>query len=295
LNWQYSVLTWAQKAAFHRRFSTSYRGYTDSFDEGNWRLDVGGVRMVVPLRRASAWLDWDAALSIHGHEPELKKTYEFLIRLPHPPRLVFDIGANYGTHSIVFLLHGIQTISFEPNVRCHEFFRDLCAANGLKPTVESTAVGAANHAASDLWYLAGQEWLGTTDAAVKETLGAAVIKTIVTQVTLDEYIQRTGSQPDLVKIDTEGADLQVLKGAAATLAIHRPLVLLESWRSPERRVLWSFLNAQRYCLCPLPLASTIAPEPLTLDRFCDMWPINFAALPAEMLECWPPAFPHRRL
>ena len=289
LNSLYSSLSPYHKSSFHRRFSTVFRGYEGHFESGTWCLSLCGRPLVVPLRRESAWLDWDAALSILGHDSELKETYSLLVQLEHPPRLVLDIGANYGTHSMFFLSHGIQTISFEPNVACHVFFRRLCESNGINGWLERMAIGA-RHTDVDLWYPPGEEWLGTTDPIVRRGLRGESSKITVSQTTVDEYVQARRLRPDLLKIDTEGTELQVLEGAVQTLSMCRPAVLFESWRSSGRDVLAALMDAKEYGLCRLPLLRDLVPDVLSLEQFHCVTDTNFAALPREMLEAWPPQF-----
>jgi FkbM family methyltransferase len=45
--------------------------------------------------------------------------------------------------------------------------------------------------------------------------------------TLDAHLSRGGDKPSVIKIDVEGAELQVLRGATETLRTTRPTVLLE--------------------------------------------------------------------
>ncbi len=215
LNSPYSLLPSQSKSSFHSRFSKVFREYQGDFSEGTWQLKVGQKPVLVPLRSNYAWLDWDAALSVLGHEPELKATYDFFISLKNPPQLVLDIGANYGTHSIIFLSHCIRTISFEPNTNCHAFFRLLCETNRLKYELEPLATGASE-ASVDLWYREREEWLGTTDSSLKFRAEGGLLKTTVSQTTIDRYVEKHRLESDVLKIDTEGTDFQVLLGGALT-------------------------------------------------------------------------------
>ena len=65
---------------------------------------------------------------------------------------------------------------------------------------------------------------------------------------LDGYLARTGSVPDLLQIDVEGAELAVLKGAQATLREARPKLLIEihGWGSPESDEVSRFLSSFGY-------------------------------------------------
>ena len=46
------------------------------------------------------------------------------------------------------------------------------------------------------------------------------------QVSLDRFCADSSVAPDVIKVDTEGSELLVLKGARATLARHRPMIFL---------------------------------------------------------------------
>ena len=46
-------------------------------------------------------------------------------------------------------------------------------------------------------------------------------------LSLDGYLEKTGLRPNLVKIDVEGAELAVLRGARRMLLESRPVVLVE--------------------------------------------------------------------
>jgi hypothetical protein len=50
---------------------------------------------------------------------------------------------------------------------------------------------------------------------------------MVPSVTLDAFCRERRIAPDVIKIDVEGAELRVLRGARAILTTHRPRVLCE--------------------------------------------------------------------
>ncbi|MFZ1703077.1 MAG: FkbM family methyltransferase [Saprospiraceae bacterium] len=49
----------------------------------------------------------------------------------------------------------------------------------------------------------------------------------VESVSLDDYVTTHGDIPDMIKIDVEGAELKVIKGANNILKNHKPLVIME--------------------------------------------------------------------
>jgi FkbM family methyltransferase len=293
LNTLYSLLSLEQKVRVHWHFAKIFRGYDGVFAEGRWRLTFCGKPLWIPLRQQFAWLDWDVSLSVLGHDPEIKQTYATLIQLERPPRLVVDVGTNYGTHSIIFLINDIATISFEPNRACHSLFRLICEMNGVQAQIEPVGLGAGEEVI-DLWYPEKEEWNGTTRVSVMETLGGQLTKTAVMQTTVDSYLGARRVSPDVLKVDTEGADLQVLQGAAETLKRCRPLVLFESWEASDRSTLFSFLAQRDYLVARLPLLASTAPEVLTYEQFLRDSGMNFAGLPSEVISSWPPHFGDQR-
>lgn len=46
----------------------------------------------------------------------------------------------------------------------------------------------------------------------------------VPEITIDDYVKRTGIVPDALTMDTEGAELFILQGAEETLRTHKPMV-----------------------------------------------------------------------
>ena len=72
----------------------------------------------------------------------MKKTYAAIVSSSRKPDLFLDVGANYGTHSLLFLAHGIRTWSFEPNARCHPYFIESCGLNAFNPHLEQVAISS---------------------------------------------------------------------------------------------------------------------------------------------------------
>lgn len=47
---------------------------------------------------------------------------------------------------------------------------------------------------------------------------------VVPQMTIDDYVKKTGIVPDALTMDTEGAEILILEGAVETLRKHKPIV-----------------------------------------------------------------------
>ncbi len=85
----------------------------------------------------------------------------------------------------------------------------------------------------------------------------------------------------LVKIDTEGFELQVILGARETLENHRPMVLFECNTAPERRPLAEAFRALDYGIYGLNKALFEAPEELIEPEFLADEKTNFIALHSQ--------------
>jgi len=84
----------------------------------------------------------------------------------------------------------------------------------------------------------------SVDGKMSEGLLRAGIGTVVEEisiVTLDQEIPESNlPMPDFIKIDTEGLEIEVLRGARSTLETHRPTLFLEmhgeTMREKKRKV-----------------------------------------------------------
>jgi hypothetical protein len=107
LNMVYIKLTPYQRIIIHDECARLFRNSKIRGSSGSWHIVFANKIIQMPLSAARFWLDWDLAVSIVGHDLEIKEEYEILINSTERPELFIDIGANYGTHSLLFLVHHI--------------------------------------------------------------------------------------------------------------------------------------------------------------------------------------------
>ena len=66
--------------------------------------------------------------------------------------------------------------------------------------------------------------------------------------TVDAFVfEQKNPAPDLIKIDVEGAEVLVLKGALRTLVTCSPSILLEVHGPTNARAVWEALEGLNYC------------------------------------------------
>lgn len=162
-----------------------------------------------------------------------RRTAAALAGLISPGDLVIDIGANIGAHTLA-LARAVgpkgRVVAFEPT----DFaYTKLCANIALNPDIapriaaeqimlldDPDAVPPPELFAS--WPLAG----GTNRHAVH--CGRAMTTRDAGATTLDAYLSRAGLGPvRLIKLDVDGYECAVLRGALRTLETDRPQMIVE--------------------------------------------------------------------
>jgi FkbM family methyltransferase len=150
-------------------------------------------------------------------------------------RCVLDVGANIGIHALRLALREPQSTvhAFEPLPQSFEFLSRNIAANGLGDRVRAHGFGLSRENGSFSFHLAPENG---TNASLLNVAGRADARQIVgLTLKLDDWADNTGSQPDYLKVDVEGAELWVFEGGAQTIERHRPRVfteLLRKWSAP---------------------------------------------------------------
>jgi FkbM family methyltransferase len=119
-----------------------------------------------------------------------------------PRDLCFDVGANYGVKTEVFLALGARTVAFEPQPDC---FQELRRRN---PRAEAVCVAIGSTPGTAVMYV-DEHRTGSSLLPAWRSEEQPKIEVPVT--TLDLAIERHGL-PAFCKIDVEGLELDVLRG-----------------------------------------------------------------------------------
>ena len=157
----------------------------------------------------------------------------WLTELLKPGHVFFDVGAHHGWVSMWALplveKDGL-VVSFEPspaNLSILEWHRT--SNNFLQWTIVPKAVSDAN--AEEEFFLVdtGDSPMNSLTTGVPGTpfMSGRDIKRISIQaITLDRFCSEINLKPNFVKIDVEGAELLVLRGAAELLRESPPTIIL---------------------------------------------------------------------
>lgn len=140
-----------------------------------------------------------------------------------PGDTVLDVGAHHGQYAVLmsaFAGSGGTVVAFEPDPYARAVLERNVALNPTlrPPRVEALAVSDAEGVAT-LYSLGGNSQSSLVRSGVEFGGRPAAEPVRVQTETLDGYVARTGLDvPSWVKIDAEGAEVRILKGAATLLA-----------------------------------------------------------------------------
>jgi FkbM family methyltransferase len=184
-----------------------------------WLVVEAPPRLLVPRRLQQAGLA--------GYEPEAMAC--FLAALDSVgDGAVWDIGANVGVYGLVArALTGRAVRGFEAVPDLASLASTIAAANGLAYPVDDLALGAEPGVAT--LYLSDRS---DTSNSLAEGFRPSSTSLSVPVETVDAIAAKTGECPIVIKVDTETTEPEVLRGAAKTVAEHRPWILCEVLARP---------------------------------------------------------------
>ena len=153
--------------------------------------------------------------------------------------LAIDIGAHCGTYSIIMAAKCGPTgrvIAFEPDPRSREMFVKNLSLNPRikRPTLEACACSDETGQAT-LFSGRGNSQSSLARSAVEPSVGHKPEEIRVPVVTVDSYfLEHRLPQPRCVKIDAEGAEVRILRGAKTLLLSNADVICeLHPYAWPE--------------------------------------------------------------
>jgi FkbM family methyltransferase len=165
----------------------------------------------------------------------------FALRYLRPGDLFVDVGANVGAYSLIAAtwMPSVKVIAFEPDAEAAARFEENWTLNALeRPPLVRAAVGAKPGSAQ---FTVGLDSINHI-ADAGEPGG-----TTVPVVRLDDTVEG----PALIKVDVEGFELDVFRGAHRLLTVDRPALLFElnNGRGEPVSVLLDHLRSLGYSMC----------------------------------------------
>jgi len=177
-----------------------------------------GRRAIARLgERSRLWVDphrTAAAMVLYANPPDLPEMLVWRQAL-RGGGLFVDVGANVGTYSIWAAEQGAEVIALEPAADTFDLLGENIALNGYPVTAIRAAAG--DHCGS-------ARFTAGLDAGNSLAADGPVLTDLVT---IDSLI---GDRPVAgMKVDVEGFEIDVLRGAARALAEHRIGLIQIEW------------------------------------------------------------------
>lgn len=147
----------------------------------------------------------------------------------HDWDVVVDVGVNYGEMLVgAPIPEGARAVGFEPNLALHPYLERTCAENGIVLDLRGEAVADRSGTAR---FAVDAQWSGTSTLVPPHDADPARWSTTDVPVTmLDTVLEGVGSW--CAKVDVEGAELAVLRGAATSMDTRPWAVMLEVLHLP---------------------------------------------------------------
>ena len=141
-------------------------------------------------------------------------------RHTRPGDLACDVGANKGSYLYWMARWAGRVVAFEPQSGLADYLRAAVSAVPMKNvTIEQS--GVSDHTGVLKFYMPSTN---SPEASLRPIDGAQTIEIPV--VSLDEYFAPS-DRVKMLKVDVEGAELDVFKGAERILTHDRPVILFE--------------------------------------------------------------------
>lgn len=181
-----------------------------------WRVSIEGLVELAVDSCAAGHFRFQ--LSDNGEAVE--EFHGFLRHAAARDGVLLDVGANCGTFSLAFCAAraGNRAIAVEPETALLEALRRNVTRSALTGRIEPVAAFLGDAEGSIT---------GAADANHHFTPGHAPGGYRIRRLTVDRLLRERGVPITALKIDVDGGEIEVLRGAAGTLHEQRPTVFLE--------------------------------------------------------------------
>jgi len=196
-----------------------------------WQGLLSKLRLPVRLACGAWWLPRNDALTdrLLGDGFENAERY-FVERFLQPGMTVLDIGAHHGLYTLLASRRvgpSGKVVSFDPSPRERKALRLHLMLNRCKNvTVEACALGDED-SKSELYVV--EDWASGCNSLRPPDVSARTSRLPVQVVRLDDWVANHKiNRIHFIKLDVEGGELAVLKGASHLLECRpRPVLLVE--------------------------------------------------------------------
>jgi len=232
-NWLFPFQSWRARQV-KRRKKAEALAFQEFVDMAFSNVEGGSLVVNVPNLGGRYEMDFRSHILLRilrkkQYEPELVNIAGQYL---NPDKDVLDVGANIGLFTVFFAQRvkaSCKVLAIEPTPLAQQYLRRNIERNGVVSSVINfEGLVAAEPGRYVLNIIPGKEEYSSLGEIVHpSTVGQETRKISVTGETVDILVERYHLHPGFIKMDTEGAELLVLRGAVKTLREGHPVLLLE--------------------------------------------------------------------
>lgn len=166
-----------------------------------------------------------------------------------PGMVVFDVGANVGTHTLALAeaagSNG-KVVAFEPQSKAYDALETNVAHNDFGTVqTENAALGSETETAQ---LHVEHDDPGVGSHSLRRRSDDLATTETIQVIRGDEYVSQAWIVPDLIKVDVEGAEHAVLEGLDRTLREHTPHLVIEIHDIADGGAVREYLRSCGYTL-----------------------------------------------
>jgi len=195
---------------------------SSKLDAGEITINSTGQKIAMPVDMLWAFKDGEY------YERNVTFYMDRLFKKYNNP-VFFDIGANYGYYSVKYAHCCNHVFSFEPVSKTHEVLVSNIRRNALK-NVTVFKFGLSNKEQElniNLYSSSGNNSIFERNIPKEHSL-KKIGQERIHLFSLDSlFTSQKISGPDIIKIDVEGAELNVLEGSLETIKKFSPAIVIE--------------------------------------------------------------------
>jgi FkbM family methyltransferase len=161
----------------------------------------------------------------------------------------FDVGANLGQYIIRIkrkFKNGVKIYAFEPVLNNYNILSDHISKNYKNVEIEQYAVSDEDGVA--VLYIPLIDNI-EIDYENRKMYYSKFVKQYIQKITIDNYVSAKNiCRIDYLKVDTEGNDERVIKGALKSINKFKPIIFCEDMESQETLAILNKLGYIRYLM-----------------------------------------------
>jgi FkbM family methyltransferase len=190
-------------------------------------LDGYGDAAMTSLHTSVENIAWLSARSIHNWSFNYERMLEFWYSklVPLKSGMIYDVGAHRGRHTVVLAGLGRPVVAFEPLPMIRAVLQEL-VGDLTNVTVRADALCNKVGTGTFVVNVTAPEESGIRRRIYNDETSAQVEEIDVSYCRLDDF-----HPPEMaisfIKIDTEGGEIDILRGSSRVLAENRPVLSVE--------------------------------------------------------------------